>query len=100
MTIKRSYADSDAAALLQATATEGLVRLNGAVPASAGPDQAMLTVSDANDAVTFRLRAAISAQLEPKLGVYDLQWMDATGGIYTVSAGRCRVLDDVTRATG
>lgn len=101
LTVKRSYDDSDADAIIQITEAGGLLTFQGAPAADASLGS--LTVATEEDAsVTFFLHAANVALLAPVGSglVFDAQWRNgSTGDVTTILSGEFIVPADVTRAT-
>jgi len=99
-TVKAGYDDADTAAKIQVEKTAGLVYLNGAVAVT--PTNASLAIDVlATGDITITLKAALTAALRPTAGLlYDVQWLDGSGHIHTLTYGQCNVTGtpDITRA--
>jgi hypothetical protein len=83
LTIKRSAADADGAAIAQCSTTAGTIAL-----ANAAAGEALATVP----------AAATIALTETTQAVYDVQLRTAAGKTHTVVRGRIIIHADVTRA--
>lgn len=97
--IKTGTGILDDHALLQIEETDGLLHLNGS-DASTSTD-ASITVTDvgAGDITIYVKPAATKDLDEQDTAVYDVQWMDASNDIYTLSEGKFTIFEDVNRAT-
>jgi len=97
ITFKRDARDSDAAAVMQVTESDGLVTLNGASPTTG--QTAVLAITNAGVGTgTLVLSAAATAALPVGSGVYDAQILTPTG-VSTLGASTYTVSADVTRST-
>ena len=97
ITIKSSETGADTEAVVQIEETAGLIYLNGAAGTALQGD---ITVDDATAGdITITLLAASAAQLPIGAYVYDVQWVDASDAVYTLTSGTARIVADVTRAT-
>jgi len=99
-TCKTNYSDADTAAIIQVEKTAGLTYLNGAVAATATDGSLAVDVLLTGD-ITITLKAALTAVLSPVNGLlYDVQWLDGSGHIHTLTYGQCNVTGtpDITRA--
>jgi len=98
-TAKESAGWPDSMAMVQIERTSGLLYLNRAAPVSpvvAG--DGVITVDDAAGGnITITLTARASSLLAGS-GSYDVQWLDASGNVYTLTSGIVLVTDDMTRA--
>lgn len=99
-TAKTNQTDADTAAILQVEKTAGLIYLNGA--AAATPTNASLSVDVIGTGdITITLKPALTAALSPVNGLlYDVQWLDGSAHIHTLTYGQCNVTGtpDITRA--
>lgn len=96
-TVKGDLADEDAASVIQIEETAGLIYLNGA--AGTALDGAITVDDEDAGDITITLAAVASAELAAGSYSYDIQWVDASDGVHTLSGGPVRVTPDVTRAT-
>jgi len=96
-TAKRHLDDADTASIIQIEETAGLVYLNGA--AGTALDGAITVDDEDAGDITITLAAVASAELAAGSYSYDIQWVDASDGVHTLSGGPVRVTPDVTRAT-
>lgn len=94
--VKSVGADSEDDAIIRLSDTVGLERINKA-SATAGDGSLTVDDSGAGD-VTMTLVAARTAELAPGRYLYDVQWANAGGAIFTIASGTLIVLSDVTKA--
>jgi len=93
-TIKRSYEDADAAALLMIDTDTGLLYLNGAA-GTAGDG----SLSYAGTTLTIVTKASATAQLPPGTYVYGIQSITAAGAVAESYGGTFVITADRVRAT-
>lgn len=99
-TVKTDYDQADTAAILQVEKTGGLLYLNGAAATTATNASLAVDVVLTGD-ITITLKAATTSVLLPRAGLlYDVQWLDGSGHIHTLTYGTCNVVGtpDITRA--
>jgi len=98
-TLKDRRSKTDANALVQIEETAGLIYLNGA-DASARSANGSITVDDedAGD-ITIALDEAETDDLIPEAGLhYDVQMLNTSNAVSTLTSGLAKVTADVTRA--
>jgi len=93
-TIKRSYEDADASALLMIDSDTGLLYLNGAA-GTAGDG----SLSLASTTLTIVTKASATAQLPPGTYVYGIQSITAAGAVAESYGGTFVITADRVRAT-
>ena len=97
-TVKTSLGDADADSIIQIDDATGLLYLNGA-DASARAANGSITVDDAAAGdITIALDEAETDDLVPATLQYDVQMLDSSGDVSTLTEGQCGVSGDVTRA--
>lgn len=90
--------DNDASSVIQITEAGGLVVLNGAVYATTTDGSLTVTDAAAGNATIF-IKAAATAQLFVTDNyMYDIQMMDGSGVVTTISLSTAQVVADVTKA--
>jgi len=99
VTVKTSHGDTDAEAIIQWEETIGLVYLNGAT-ASTPTDGAIVVDDEVAGDITVSLKVAASVVLEIASLWYDIQWMDGSGNVATLTeqGAQCEITSDITRA--
>lgn len=97
-TVKRGFNQADADSLIQIEEAAGLVYLNGA-DASARSGNGSITVDDEDSGdITVALDEVETDDLAPNTGLYyDVQMLNISGAVITLSSGRARITADVTR---
>jgi len=98
-TAKRDVADADTAAIIQIEETAGLLYFNGA-PGTAG--NGTLVVNDeTTGSITITVKASDMAELTAMIGTYDVQKLNTSGVISTLTKNTFTVdvATDQTRAT-
>ena len=98
-TVKTSLNHTDAKSIIQIEETAGLVYLNAA-DASARAANGSITVDDAAAGnITIALDEAETDDLVPVAALqYDVQMLDSSGDVTTLTEGQCAISGDVTRA--
>ena len=96
-TVKDDRDDADSAAIIQIEETAGLVYLNGAAAGTAANGD--ITVDDEDDGdITITLDETETDDLTENSGLYyDVQMLDSSDDVTTLSDGPARVTLDVTR---
>jgi len=98
-TVKNDKDLADSGALIQIEETAGLLYINGAAASVAG--NGSITVTDAaNGNITIELAAVETAKLDDIGRLYwDMQMLDGSGVVQTMTNGRAVIIGDVTRET-
>jgi hypothetical protein len=96
-TVKDNLADVDSASIIQIDDATGLLYLNGAAGTAANGS---ITVDDAVAGdITIALDEAETDDLVATNGLYyDVQMLDASGDVTTLTEGPCNITGDVTRS--
>lgn len=99
VTAKTRWGRTDAKAMLQISELSGLIAIDGRAPAS-GETGSVVVTNAVTGELTVNLSAAAAAQLDVTDDAdYDIQVLNASGVVDTLSLGRFIVLSDVTRRT-
>ena len=97
-TVKRDLGDADTDAIIQIDDATGLLYLNGAAASVAA--NGSITVDDAATGdITIALQEAETDDLVPAQGLYyDVQMLDTSNDVTTMTEGWCHITGDVTRS--
>jgi len=97
-TVKDNLADADSAAIIQIDDDTGLLYLNAAAAAVAANGSITIDDAVAGD-ITVALDEAETDDLVPAIGLtYDVQMLDTSNDVSTLTEGPCNITGDVTRA--
>ena len=97
-TVKRSYRDLDSESWIQIDSTTGLLYINSTVATTAANGSIVVNDASTGD-ITITLSDVESAKLPVKAGEYDVQWMNSTNVVKTISIGDFIVTGDISRVT-
>jgi len=98
--VKRDLGDADTASIIQIDDATGLLYLNGAAVPPARNANGSITVDDAATGdITIALQEAETDDLVPAEGLYyDVQMLDTSANVTTMTQGWCHITGDVTRS--
>ena len=97
-TVKRSYRDLDSESWIQIDSTTGLLYINSTVATTAANGSIVVNDASTGD-ITITLSDVESAKLPVNAGEYDVQWMNSTNVVKTISIGDFIVTGDISRVT-
>ena len=80
-----------------AITTDGMTTLNGA---TWGSGDGSIAINDEDDGdITITIKANATSNLVPRnAAVYDVQMLNTSGSVSTLTSANCRISADVTRA--
>jgi hypothetical protein len=95
-TVKVKESDDDSDAIIQVDSITGMLYLNGT---AWGANDGSITIDDEADGdITITLDHNATYQLAIRNAlIYDIQMLDTSGDITTLTSGNCRIAADVTR---
>lgn len=100
-TAKRNSKDDDSAAVIQVVAKStggiGLTRLNGLGTGFSASDASLTVTNASTGTVDLMIAASVMRQVVNDL-MWDVEWIDSIGRVFTPLDGRMKIAIDITQA--